>query len=372
MSSLRLAEDIIRLSHEFGGDPEYCRAGGGNSSYKQDGILHIKPSGVPLATLEAQDLVPLNINVLLEALHANSPVGEDPVMVAARRARVDDGVRRPSVEILFHALIDDPLVLHLHPRTANAITCNEAGEKLAHELLGNKVLWVEYADPGVPLARKIAKERSKFVEQYHVSAPPITLLENHGIIVSGAIYSDITKAIKVLTETIRNCIEQAARDTRSHHKGAGSKLFEIDNLRNEVLQILDMPHFAYSSDIELNARTIESNTPVTLGPAIPDQVVYAGSLPLVVNDFSELNEGLKRYRNIHKRDPIVTVIPGQVILAVGKSEPSAQIALETFIDALRVAEVANKIGNYKPLNLAQRSFIEQWEAEAYRRAVAGV
>ena len=39
-----------RLSRRFGEDPEYARAGGGNSSVKDGGTLYIKPSGVSLAS----------------------------------------------------------------------------------------------------------------------------------------------------------------------------------------------------------------------------------------------------------------------------------------------------------------------------------
>ena len=41
------------MSQRFGRDPEYTRGGGGNSSVKAGGVVYIKPSGVPLATLEA-------------------------------------------------------------------------------------------------------------------------------------------------------------------------------------------------------------------------------------------------------------------------------------------------------------------------------
>ena len=41
------------------------------------------PSGVPLATLTAGDLVGLRLDVLLEALRSDEPVAVDPVMAAA-------------------------------------------------------------------------------------------------------------------------------------------------------------------------------------------------------------------------------------------------------------------------------------------------
>ena len=49
MSSL--TDQIIEVSNHFG-TAEYSRAGGGNASVKVDGVLWIKPSGVPLLTLE--------------------------------------------------------------------------------------------------------------------------------------------------------------------------------------------------------------------------------------------------------------------------------------------------------------------------------
>ncbi|MGB4271000.1 MAG: class II aldolase/adducin family protein, partial [Propionicimonas sp.] len=159
----RLADELIEVAHRFGANPEYSRAGGGNASVKLDGVLFIKPSGVPLATLTAADLVPLRIDVLLDALNSASEVAGDPVQVAATAARLGDASgRRPSVEILFHALIPDALVLHTHPLVANALTCNADAEDLVARLLGDEAVLVPYTDPGVPLAREVAQARHDY------------------------------------------------------------------------------------------------------------------------------------------------------------------------------------------------------------------
>ena len=70
--------DFIALCNRIGADPEFTRAGGGNSSAKTGTTLRIKPSGVPLATLREEDLVPLDIPTLLDALNPPAPEGEDP------------------------------------------------------------------------------------------------------------------------------------------------------------------------------------------------------------------------------------------------------------------------------------------------------
>ena len=72
-----LIRDTVEMSQRFGRDPEYSRGGGGNSSLKAGGVVYIKPSGVPLATLEAEDLVPLATAPLLDLLlHGGSEADE--------------------------------------------------------------------------------------------------------------------------------------------------------------------------------------------------------------------------------------------------------------------------------------------------------
>ena len=125
------------MSQRFGRDTEYSRGGGGNSSVKADGVVYIKPSGVPLATLEADDLVPLEMAPLLDLLHGRAGAeaearleGQpDPVMRMAARARLAEAKgRRPSVELLFHSLLPERFVLHTHPIVPNSVTCNRDGE----------------------------------------------------------------------------------------------------------------------------------------------------------------------------------------------------------------------------------------------------
>ena len=80
-SSHDLVAQLIELSNQIGSDTEYTRSGGGNSSAKTGDTLLIKPSGVPLATLREEDLVPLDIPTLLHAFEhpEELPSNEDPV-----------------------------------------------------------------------------------------------------------------------------------------------------------------------------------------------------------------------------------------------------------------------------------------------------
>jgi rhamnose utilization protein RhaD (predicted bifunctional aldolase and dehydrogenase) len=202
---------LIELSQRFGRDSEYSRGGGGNASLKADGVVYIKPSGVPLATLEAEDLVPLEMAPLLELLHGRAGAdaearlegAPDPVMRAAASARLAEARgRRPSVELLFHSLLPERYVLHTHPIVPNAVTCNADGEAITGRLFGADALWVPYVDPGLPLARHIHELRTAYEAHHGRAAPRITFMADHGIIVS----ADSTEEIAELCERVMRTV----------------------------------------------------------------------------------------------------------------------------------------------------------------------
>ncbi|WP_232548705.1 SDR family NAD(P)-dependent oxidoreductase [Propioniciclava soli] len=375
----RLTAELIELSNRFGADPAYVRAGGGNSSVKIDGILHIKPSGTPLATLTADDLVPLRNDVLLQALASDEEVEGDPVRAAAQKAQVGNPTRRPSVEILFHALIDDPLVLHLHPVTANALTCNEDGESLAAELLGDDAVWVPYIDPGVPLAVGVQEARAAYTQRMGNKPPKVTLLGNHGIIVAGASAADITAETKRVTALIAGAIDAADPVPAAPEQDAARTASVINAVAPRLRGLLgsDAGPAVVTADTSDLARSITAEDAiVTGGPMIPDQIVYAGSFPLVVDlpdpeaAADTLATALAAHRAEHGRDPVVTVLPGIGVLGAGTDLAKADNALRVYLDHAVVARDADRIGRVRAMDARERRFIETWEAEAYRQAQA--
>ncbi|QXT62979.1 FGGY-family carbohydrate kinase [Tessaracoccus palaemonis] len=350
---------ITALSNEFGADPAFTRAGGGNSSAKADGVLWIKPSGTSLATMTAEDLVPLDLDVLNGSLEAPDPDPSfgDPVNHIAGLARRDEGPRRPSVEILFHALIPDTYVLHTHPLMINAVTCNADGRELTARLFGDEVLWVDYVDPGLPLARLIKQEREAFTARTGQEPPRATFLMNHGLIVSGATPEEVRETSYAILGRIEaelagaKSLVSAAEAFRAA-RGAAAVATDAGPLAREF------------PVTEAGAAFL------TAGPLIPDQIVYAGSFPLVAADADAVPAALEAYRAERGLDPVVLVVPGVGVAAVGDAEKTARTALEVYVDALTVAEAASRLGSVRALDERERRFIETWEAEAYRKQVA--
>src|SRR5919106_1787643 len=207
----RQLEQVAELSRRFGLDPQFARAGGGNSSVKADGVLYIKPSGVSLGSLTSDALMPLDMQPLLALLNADpagSAAGSEAVMQVAVGARLRPvGKRRPSVECLFHALIPRRFVLHTHPTIVNAACCARDGSRIAEQLFGDTALWVDYVDPGLPLARAISEARRRFEHGTGRAAPDVVLLQNHGLIVAGDDARAVARASLQAVQTVRRHLD---------------------------------------------------------------------------------------------------------------------------------------------------------------------
>ena len=54
-------EKLVALSHKYGADPRCVIAGGGNTSFKSDGVLWVKASGHALATITEEGFVRMDL-----------------------------------------------------------------------------------------------------------------------------------------------------------------------------------------------------------------------------------------------------------------------------------------------------------------------
>ena len=387
-----LLHDLVALARRFGTDPEFARGGGGNISVKVDGILYIKPSGTSLAALTPESVIALDIGTLMKLLDGPPvrPVvrGTDEVMQVALGARVGvpDG-RRPSVECLFHALIPKRFVLHTHPTTVNAVTCATRGAEIADRLFGQSVLWVRYTDPGLPLARVIRDARRGHEERTGKAAPRAMLLQNHGLIVAGESIAEIEETSARLVAAIQAHLAEAAAISwgdveRLADDEARAALRAVGPALRALLTTGDRLKVVTFDDSPLAVSTAGSAVGRELalvGPLTPDQIVYVGSFPLLLQApkgatpdrlVDELTRAIAVRAATETEAPAVVLVPGLGMFAAGDSYAQADTVRQVYLDAAGVSVEAHRLGGVRPLAEAERVFIDRWEAEAYRRGVA--
>lgn len=191
-------DELLSLGRELGReDRGLAILGEGNVSARSgERDFWVKASGCSLATLAPAGITLCRFDRLLPLI-AGGKVKDGAADEALLRARVDTEAAKPSVEALFHAwllsLPDVKFVGHTHPVAVNSIVCSRGAARnfAARRLFPDQVVCcggasvlVPYVDPGVPLARAIAKAVRLHVRKAG-EVPRVILLENHGMIALG-------------------------------------------------------------------------------------------------------------------------------------------------------------------------------------------
>lgn len=187
---------------------------------------------------------------------------------------------------------------------------------------------------------------------------------NHGIIVSGNNRDEVAQRITWLSATIQAAIDETPAPVvpqRADDGASVAEAFRVAAGRDAI---------AWSNDDVVRSASSLSAAAVSRGPLIPDQIVYAGSFPVILEGIDDVEAAVASYEAEHGRQPITAVAPGQCVASVGDTDKAATIALGTFLDALVVGRDADRLGGSRVLNERERHFIETWEAESYRQQVS--
>lgn len=393
--------ELVALSRAYGSDPELVTAGGGNTSVKLGDRLLVKPSGVALVDISADDFVELDRNAL-EALLQSDLGGSRPQREAAFKdavmaARVVPGRgRRPSVESLLHHLVPDRFVVHLHATVVNQFSCSVAGQQLIGEHLGADVVWVELVDPGFVLA-KVLQEKLRAFRERNVKPPRAIIMQNHGLVLSGATPEEVESNLRWLLgslQEIRDRTIATGAPGAGSGPGPGGRARAGDLQPSQVEEVQAALLSALSADDEpLEGVTFDASDVVTElvtspegrdlamgGPLTPDQIVYCQSFPLWLEAgpredgadlASQVQLGVQNYVSEHHVRPKVVLVEGVGLFSFGRSQQEADTACLVYVDAIKVMQGARALGGVHYLDEDFRTFIEQWEVESYRRQLRG-
>ncbi len=354
-------QQLADVSNRYGANPVYVFGGGGNTSFKTEDTLYIKPSGVTLADIGSGEFVAMDRSRIqrffMEDVPEDAQAREAMVKDAMQAAVLPDSHGRPSVEAPLHHLLPGRFVVHLHPVHVNAMTCCEEGEKLCKELFP-EAMWVEFVDPGFKLAKTLF-DRIEEWKKVHGAAPEVIFLANHGVFVAGDSIEEIDAVYAQIEERL------------------GARLGAID--WEDLLS-------RGEADGELACRyaprlrtllAAESGKRVTVccdswfepvpGPLTPDHIVYAKSYPLVVDDGEELAAAIGAFREEHGYLPVIVGIRNRCVFGTGDSPKTAKLALTAARNASAIVKLCGRLGKLRLMTDEQRTFIENWEVESYRK-----
>ncbi len=102
-----------------------------------------------------------------------------------------------------HNVINYAFVVHLHPTIVNGLMCAVNVTTVLENLFGEKVLYVEYTDPGYVLFKKSRRENKEYRQKFS-EEPQVIWLQNHGIFVA----ADSIEEIKSIYGSIFATLER--------------------------------------------------------------------------------------------------------------------------------------------------------------------
>ncbi len=362
----KLAE-FTRMSQTAGARSDYVQGGGGNTSCKLDGqLMGIKASGFMLNQIQPDNAYAVIDYPQLQKFYFESdPAKLDDVekagSAAAKEAtRTYEGlpVLRPSVEAGFHALLDT-FVLHTHPIYSNLLTCAAEGPQLAAEVMaqiGENFAFVPYINPGAQLTFAIQAARKAAARDGVM--PNVIFLQNHGVIVTGA--------------TAQFCLDlhDKVNDGIAAFFGVSKSDWPVPEIAPFSFCVSDEASTAFKSATpwlahELLAQKWELED-FTAKALYPDQLVFlAGQVAVAgqgsLDEFSVVGPDAKAKAIIFRKT-------GEVLYQCGATE--AQTIEETIAAVLFIFKTIKAKGlTVSPMSEAGKSFIANWESEAYRKSI---
>jgi len=382
----RALAELIRISHAVGNDPLLVQGGGGNASVKTaDGKhMYIKASGVALKNMKNQE------GWRRMRIHSVLGIIKDPLLakldVNAREAEVvhrlllcceDDftPAARPSVEAHLHAILDG-CVIHLHPVVVGAYINARNGESLVAKMFASEKyppLWVPYVDPGFMLGRKMFKLVDEYERRYG-RKPQIIFLEKHGLFVaapsSAAALRLVKDAIARLAQGLKP-LKAAKKRPVSRDTISAAKLAVRKAVYDATSQYRPAMHFMSDAISGFMARR-DAGRLLRAGALSPDELVYANGQPMWLESCDTKKITTKLVAQIaHRQKPAAAFMVKDVGLFVSADEATASVIHDIVASSLIIRANAAARGGVKTLTRRQADFITNWEAEAFRKQLAG-
>ena len=375
--------DLIKISNITGKDKTLVQGGGGNTSVKTDDgkYMYIKASGTALKDMNAQKgWRRLRLDAVLSVVKDKSLAKLDaskrePEVVDRLLLACDDNIKdgaRPSVESHLHGFLDK-CVIHLHPIVVAAYVNAKNGKEKILKLFKNEEvppLWVPYFDPGFMLATKIAGLVDKYQKKYG-RKPAVMILQKHGIFVSAGTPDSALLIVRKVIKTcksklkefkVNNILQPAKQDIENSKTAIRYAMLEATG---EVMPVSFVP----TNDIIAAFMRRKDAKKLLATPALnPDELVYANGSALWLErcDSKTIARRLKSQIS-RKQKPAAAFLVKKLGLFVAANEKIAPVIADITVGSLYVRMQATKFGGISALNKRQQDFINNWEAEAFRK-----
>ncbi len=328
--------ELATLSARLGQRIELVQGPGGNTSIKDGNTLWIKASGKWLADAQRR-----NIFVSIDLRRARALIKQGIGDLAS--CVIGESGLRPSIETAVHALIEYPVVVHLHSINALAWAVRTDGQStVASKLRGLNWVWLDYARPGPELATALYNLLKKR------ATANVILLGNHGLVICAESVGEAEALVKI--------VEKRLAALARPWQPPSSKDLEYFSAISECRLPTVMDTHAIARDPL--ARRLASD-----GALYPDHAVFlGGSVPIVTHQSDSSGHGAIEARLA--LPPYCVIVQEQAVLLGSECSAAAEAMLACCaLVVLRQHDPA--LVHYLAANEVEA--LGAWEMEKFRK-----
>jgi len=227
-----------------------------------------------------------------------------------------------------------------------------------------EAVWIPSINPGYILSLKVKTSMEEYINKNGRPAS-IIFLQNHGVFVGASGIEEIKEIYKDIMERLQKKIKRQPDFSGENRHAPSEYLSAIIGLSGKK------PAFYCNTEVSSLIKSRESFYPVS-SAFTPDHIVYAGSDPGFSEAVSEEAGRSDWNKHLAKtgRPPKIIALRGLGVFGLGPTEKAANLALELFIDAVKVAVYSESFGGPLFMVQDQIDFINNWEVEAFRTSVS--
>tara|TARA_B100000524_G_C23653201_1_gene370859 strand:- start:1834 stop:3564 length:1731 start_codon:yes stop_codon:yes gene_type:complete len=344
--------DYLDISNYLGERFDLVQAGGGNTSFKSNGIMFIKSSGCSLSNMDVnKNYVGLNYsNIVHEIKTINS--NEKKTRELQSKKIVESNIiflknYKPSIETTLHCLTQK-YTIHIHPLQFNHISASNNCDVILKKIFKNYCL-IDYFTPGIDVTMELLNKYN------HEN---IIFLKNHGLVVTA---NSINKLKDLLYEIVTKLEKELNIDYSKYHNVS----YISKNIKMKTFEktITYLSHNAIIYNFIKDKRQIELDA--YFKGFFPDKIVYCGIHYIFFKkkeDFeNKLNDYIEKYQEIPK-----------IIIQEQKEIKYLYISSNSLNKCKEIEDVLlSHLMCYKHdnifLNEDETDYLNNWDAEKYRK-----
>lgn len=354
-------DELISLSQYAGERFDLIQAGGGNTSVKINNSLFVKASGYKLAEMTLENgYIELSLQNVKKAFSQTqekrfeSDAQKESFLKQHLRKTITKAHKendRPSIETLLHAF-GRKYTLHAHSLAPNILLSQKNWQEKIQRLFPQSMC-VPYATPGYPLAVEIEKSLTQYVQTHGEIYPEIIFLQSHGAIINAESKQEVIS----LTENVVEKCEKELNLNNQKYKNVSLLTETIERtFSTRLIGRLE-------TGISISSRKILKN----ICPLCPDDVVYWGQHVPVIRTKQDIQIELEKHKKQFQAPPQAIFFQDYLYTfstKLSKCEEIAQLLKANLyiLEALSLEEI-------NPLDQKECNFLQNWEAEKYRKTL---